>query len=197
MLESKICYMHAIQENKKDKQHIIIMKMVFATFRHVAAACLIMGSRPEAVRGQEMSPPCITTLDDLYFGERDVVDSSTLRKYILCPNTTFELANTFDDDGLAVDGDNPIVIGRPNVHVLCGDDGNSEDNCTLTGGRIQLAIFDEFESEIPANNCLVQGLTFSNAKTTSINVLANRNGNVVFQDCIFSVSWTILFALAT
>lgn len=129
---------------------------------------------------------CLTSLNDVYFGERDVVDSIILRTYVLCPDTTFNLANTFGDDGLALDGDNPIIIGRPNVHVLCGEDGMSQNNCTLKGGMIQLAIFDEFEvGFVPATNAVVQGLTFVGA--TSVNVLANFYGAVTFQDCLFEV----------
>lgn len=142
----------------------------------------------EEVTGTE----CLTSLNDVYFGERDVVDSNVLRTYILCPNTTFDLGNMFGDDGLALDGDNPIIIGRPNVHVFCGEDGRSENNCTLKGGRIQLAIFDEFEvGVVPATNALVQGLTFVGA--TSVNVLANFYADVTFRDCIFEVSWIEAF----
>ena len=136
---------------------------------------------------------CITSLDTIYEAETKVVDDSVLRKYILCNNTEFHVAMNFDSDGLPLDGQYPIPIGRPNVHVLCGENGRSENNCQLVRGLVHVGIVDEFGLGIGGlyvDNILLQGLTFFRA--TSVNVIAMVGGNITIRDCVFTVGGNVM-----
>jgi hypothetical protein len=132
---------------------------------------------------------CITSLNTIYEAESNVADESVLRTYILCNSTEFHVALNFDSDGLPLDGQYPIPIGRPNVHVLCGENGRSENNCQLVRGLVHVGIVDEFGvggGGPYADNILLQGLTFFRA--TSVNVIAMIGGDITIRDCVFKVS---------
>lgn len=126
---------------------------------------------------------CIKTLDTIYESEKRVVDDSKLRRYVLCPNTEYYIALNFANDGSPLDGQYPIPVGRPNIHVLCGEDGKSQNNCQLVRGLVHVGIVDEFGTESVASNVLLQGLTFFRA--TSVNVIAMTGGDIVIRDCVF------------
>lgn len=120
--------------------------------------------------------PCEASLDDINTNEGSVDDSSIGRTYILCPDKKYTV------------GSSPIVIGQPNMHVICGIDGDSNNDCFLSGGMVQLKISDEFRTTgtiVPAANALVQGLTFEEASAT--NILAQFPGEIRIQNCIFLV----------
>jgi hypothetical protein len=104
--------------------------------------------------------PCVESLDDIYHTEATVTNEHSVRTYILCPNRTYEIRSKNKN---ANNGSAPIIIGRSNVHVLCGADGNSDNNCVLNGGEVQLAVYDEFNIKHSVDNTLVQGVTFTEA----------------------------------
>jgi hypothetical protein len=140
-----------------------------------------------AVSGQG----CTTSLNTIYEAESNVLDDSILRTYILCNNTEFHVALNFDSNGVPLDGQYPIPIGRPNIHVLCGENGRSENNCQLVRGLVHVGIVDEFGvgSGGPyADNILLQGLTFFRA--TSVNVIAMIGGDITIRDCVFKVRFS-------
>jgi hypothetical protein len=124
-------------------------------------------------------------LNTIYEAEKNVKDDSILRKYILCPDTEFQVALNFAQDGSPLDGQYPIPVGRPNIHVLCGQDGKSENNCRLVRGLVHVGIVDEFGAGTPAHNTLLQGITFFRAQ--SVNVIAMIAGTIEIRDCIFEV----------
>lgn len=132
------------------------------------------------------STTCISSLDAIYETEKNVKDDSILRKYILCPNTEYPVALNFAEDGTPLDGQYPIPFGRPNIQVLCGEDGRSENNCRLVRGLVHVGIVDEFGAGTPANNTLLQGITFFRA--TSVSVIAMIGGHITIRDCIFQVN---------
>jgi hypothetical protein len=135
--------------------------------------------------------PCLTNLDDVYHLEANLTDDRSLRTYILCPGTKFEVGrrngnNRSPFDLSPSDGSYPIIINRPNMRVLCGADGRSQNDCVITGGDMQLGIIDEFNTGgSPAMNALVRGVTFTGAGIANIQVTFPCH--VVVQDCIFRV----------
>jgi hypothetical protein len=130
--------------------------------------------------------PCVNSLDSIYYNEDTLKEDSIVRTYILCPNTEYKIGSMNGDTGTPVDGFRPIVIGRPNVHILCGADGKSKNMCVLSGGVFQISLFDEFGSKTAASNTMVRGVTFTHA--SSVNFWVQFPGKVFLQDCIFNVS---------
>lgn len=128
---------------------------------------------------------CLTSLSPIFEAEQSLDDDSNLRLYVLCPETIFEVASSFRKDGTPRDGDHPLFLGRSNIHVLCGEDGRSENNCVLTDGLMQVGFFDKFDTNKTVINALVKGLTFTKAR--SYNVLAENYGNLTLSDCVFKV----------
>lgn len=129
---------------------------------------------------------CFSDLTLIYQAEQALTTDVQTRTYRLCPNQEYNIKTTTD---VALDGEtSPLIIARSNVHIMCGADGRSENNCTLDGGSYQLSVHDEFRAgKIPlASNTLVQGLTFF--KATSANVLVGAPSDITFKDCIFKVS---------
>jgi hypothetical protein len=150
---------------------------LFLVILGIAQASLVSASSNES---------CIKTLNTIYESEKKVKDDSKLRRYVLCPNTEYYIALNFASDGSPLDGQYPIPIGRPNIHVLCGEDGRSENNCQLVRGLVHVGIVDEFGTKSDASNVLLQGLTFFRA--SSVNVIAMTGGDIVIRDCIFKVN---------
>jgi hypothetical protein len=134
----------------------------------------------------KVDPPCVTSLDDVYYFEANLADDRSLRTYILCPGTKFEVGSRNGNNGTPFDLSHPIIINRPNMRVLCGADGSSQNDCVITGGDMQLGIIDEFNTGgLPAMNSLVRGITFTGASLA--NIQATFPCHVIFQDCIFRV----------
>jgi hypothetical protein len=128
--------------------------------------------------------PCINYLDDIYFSEWDVTNTSLPRTYILCHDTVFRVGSRHDEDGTPLGGSYPIILGRSNVRVLCGVDGSIDNGCEVVNGVVQVAHFDEFNTGgWPIYNCLVSGVSFAGA--SAINALVSGTGKVTFQDCLF------------
>lgn len=128
--------------------------------------------------------PCTSYLDDIYFSESDVKDSTVQRTYVLCPDTVFRVGSRHDQDGTPLGGSYPIILGRSNIRVLCGANGSFDNGCEVINGVVQVAHFDEFgNNNGPIANALVQGISFSGA--SAINALVSGTGDVVFRDCVF------------
>lgn len=128
--------------------------------------------------------PCVSYLDEMYFSEKNISDPKVPRTYLLCPNTVFRVGSRNQDDGTPIGGSYPIILGRPNVRVLCGVHGKFSDNCQVLKGVVQVAHFDEFQTGgVPITGALVQGISFSGA--SSINALISAVGDVIFRDCEF------------
>jgi hypothetical protein len=130
--------------------------------------------------------PCLNSLDGIDKIESEIENDQWTRTYILCANTTFTVGSTGDISGPRKASSGPIVIGRPNIRIICGPDAKSRNGCVVSGGKLQLAIQDVFQTGRPATNGYVRGLTFTGA--SSVNVLAVYPSDVEFRDCIFRVS---------
>jgi len=77
------------------------------------------------------SMPCEEKLEDIFTNEVNVLSTKIVRTYILCPDTNYNV------------GSSPIVIGQPNTHVICGINGDSNNDCILKGGSVQLMVSDQ------------------------------------------------------
>jgi len=96
--------------------------------------------------------------------------------YVLCPETTFKIASSVDPEDS--DGESPIIPGLANSFFTCGEDGKSDNNCTITGGDFHF-YFPDF---IIAKEVYLMGLTFTEAKIASIFGDAHPASHVIFLD---------------
>lgn len=130
--------------------------------------------------------PCVQKLDTIYEIEQDLTTSHHTRTYQLCPGLEYNIRSLSEGGDAHSEHSLPLIIGRSNIHVLCGADGKSSNGCKLKGGPMQVGIHDEYRDAQPIANAVIQGITFSGA--TFVNVLANTPGHVTIRDCVFSVS---------
>jgi len=131
----------------------------------------------------EAKDGCFDSLDPIVTIEQNLDDDSNLRTYIICPNTVFDMADTLGQNGEARGGHHPLMISRSNIHILCGEDGKSENKCVFDGGQLHVGFFDKFQTGKPATNTLIQGITFRDSRT--YNVMAENEGDLTLIDCIF------------
>lgn len=160
-------------------------RTMMTLLRSFAVLVLLAALAVARCRAQKNTTSCLESLDSVFLAERDVEDESILRSYVLCPNTTFSIASAFNESGGPIEGQYPLKIARSNIHVLCGEDGSSANECVLEGGMEQLVFVDLYESNHSVTNVLVQGLTFSKAKTR--NAAVKNKGQLSLVDCIFKV----------
>ena len=146
-----------------------------------AAFLALVACLPQSVAGQ--GEACYTNLTLLDIDERNVTDTTVNRTYILCPETTFETGF------VTVEGDifgMPPLTLRRNMHIFCGEDGSSSNNCLITTGTFGLtSIPANFEPPVLSENVLVQGVTFSN--NADFALLIGLAGSFKFIDCVFKV----------
>lgn len=134
----------------------------------------------------KVSVPCLQSLNEMYEIEQNLESDSNTRTHILCPETEYQLRGISEGIDTSSNKSLPIIIGRSNVHILCGADGKSDNRCLLSGGSVQLGVYDEYRSDTGrSTDALVQGLTFTGA--TSVNILANMPSSVHINDCVFKV----------
>ena len=110
--------------------------------------------------------------------------SFDLMTYTLCPNTVFEIGEPDDNLFCCQNGDVPIYARSRSI-IRCGEDGSSNNNCTLKGGYIQFLHGPMIFREFSAFDVLLQGITFDDASLYS--ALLGQQGDVTFEDCIFRV----------
>lgn len=131
------------------------------------------------------SGECIDTLDFIYKAENNLTDDSAVREYILCPETTFEVATKFESDGSPRYGQYPLLLARSNLHIRCGESGDSSNNCILQDGEQQVWFHDKFNPGKAITNVRLEGLTFTNEGTYT--VMVDSFGELTLHDCIFKV----------
>ena len=145
----------------------------------------VCGARDDNLTSIEKFP-CEATLNDIYQNEQTLDDTSYVRTYILCPQKIYSIgsldATTVHSNAISA----PLVLGRPNVHILCGVDGKSSNNCVLEGGSFQLGVMLTVAGETAfVDNILVQGVSFTQSKDA--NIVIDAHCNVLIQKCIFTV----------
>jgi hypothetical protein len=164
-----------------------------------------------------IDPLCYGTFDEIRIAEEEenmIAASGTnqpttavVRTYVLCPHRTYDgiIGGPRDVDHDEIG----LVVKYPNVHIYCGSDGRSENQCRVTGGTIQIGIIPDDEDDedkyntnyntssstapggvnkgVGVSNVTIRGLTFTEA--TTVNILVSRPGSqLTIMDCIFQVS---------
>lgn len=112
--------------------------------------------------------------------------------YELCPNTEYRVENEVTDTIF------PVLDGS---NILCGPDGSRSNNCTISGGSLQVEIAQtprretNMVSPIPLETVYMRGLTFSRGKfnprqiySPSVWARGSEGLTVVFDDCTWTVS---------
>eukprot|EP00978_Attheya_sp_CCMP212_P018454 scaffold50490_cov52-Attheya_sp.AAC.1 len=114
----------------------------------------------------------------------DPSDVSEVMTFNLCPNTTYELNYP--------DGNQYISLVRPNVHILCGEDGSSANNCILDAENSNFHVVSNFYDKPPEDqviyileNVLISGMTFTGTNEMQASVYVSVPGEVTFYDCIW------------
>lgn len=131
----------------------------------------------------QTSSSCISSTNDLEALESAVTDYSVERQYILCPETTFSIGRLDFYGTLISSTGSDMIHLRPNLHLQCGETGESTNNCIISGGSVQLDGTGFRKNVTSLENVVITGLTFTN--TLQSNVWIDRMGSVLFRDCIF------------
>lgn len=97
--------------------------------------------------------------------------------YVLCPDTEFVIAQHIGEKEAI--GDSPIIPGLANSFFTCGEDGNADNNCVVTGGDFHF-YFPDF---VIADEVYIMGVTFANVNGASVYGDAHPASHVVFLDC--------------
>jgi hypothetical protein len=119
--------------------------------------------------------PCYTNLTEIELLVKQK-NPFALERYILCPNTIYYIGG--------IEAFKPIKLRSYSV-FMCGEDGKSSNNCTISGGAFHvLSSLENFSENIVG--VALQGLTFDDGNDAGI--LLAAPGDVTFIDCIFQVS---------
>eukprot|EP00978_Attheya_sp_CCMP212_P003150 scaffold6471_cov41-Attheya_sp.AAC.1 len=140
--------------------------------------------------------PCITSFAEVRIAmAKAIIDENIddVLFFSLCPNTVYDAAEAFGY----------IEIFRPNVHIFCGQDGSSSNNCTLmgpstidpdqglTGSHVYMGVLqNNRDLAYFLDNIIISGITFTGLDDTGdaaepgiISVQATHPGVTTFVDC--------------
>ena len=93
--------------------------------------------------------------------------------YRLCPNTVYSIS---EQEQIA-----PVLN---QTHFVCGNNGNSKDNCIIDGGSVQVFFQDNPEEvDHPLEYVKFEGITFQSSNGASIYSIASSILTVEFADC--------------
>jgi hypothetical protein len=135
---------------------------------------------------------CVSSLAEIFLVEQPLVDdadTTTVRTYTLCPNTTFQPGRVNQETGEISGGDFPLVCRR-NCRIKCGDNGSSDNNCSIDGVAgtygifmIPYLVFEDKPED--ASNIIVEGVTVEGFKGSGQipTLAASPKGAVTFKDC--------------
>ncbi|KAL3915675.1 MAG: hypothetical protein SGILL_005534, partial [Bacillariaceae sp.] len=122
------------------------------------------------------------------------------KRFIMCPGTHIKIG-TMEDPANGntniTNGDVMMMILRDNVEVVCGEDGNVNNNCVLDGGFLQVLMqsANNNESGLPGfaqsrlDNATIKGMTFTgeihiDPYVGGASVVASHPGdNIQFVGC--------------
>ena len=121
---------------------------------------------------------CIGSFDALRELEFKRWNNNTIPvTYVICPNTVFDMEVIKEQYQWEMNG---------NTNYLCGADGSSKNNCTVTGGDVHFQISYYAYGQSSKNNILISGFTFE--KAYFVNGVTGMSGKHTIRDCIFRVS---------
>ena len=127
--------------------------------------------------------------------EAQLADPPT-KDFTICPSTTLSIGIP---NNLALTeftgGEFPLTVIHDDVTIQCGDDGDPDNDCRLSGGFIRFLTIPNHPSvpdrNITTNNLHLKGLTFAGEMSTFFGwsvspvVLSAPGNNMVLEDCIF------------
>jgi hypothetical protein len=100
----------------------------------------------------------------------------------LCADTVFRVDSLIE---------NPIRILSSHVEIMCGDNGQRSNNCTIQSSDFHMNI-NAVDAENVDNTLLISGVTFTGLKTVPneerYSVALSSGGSVTFRDCLWEVS---------
>eukprot|EP00594_Rhizosolenia_setigera_P017692 CAMPEP_0178976496 /NCGR_PEP_ID=MMETSP0789-20121207/23872_1 /TAXON_ID=3005 /ORGANISM="Rhizosolenia setigera, Strain CCMP 1694" /LENGTH=653 /DNA_ID=CAMNT_0020665603 /DNA_START=33 /DNA_END=1995 /DNA_ORIENTATION=- len=128
-------------------------------------------------------------------------DPSKTFNYIFCPNKVYDIYE-FDDLAFLnpafekydfTSGNSfPLTIFRPNINILCGWNGDINNNCTFRGGWSSINIQREVETETissalntTAYNITIQGFRFTGSTSGSSIAIRDIAGSLTLKNCHF------------
>ena len=136
----------------------------------------------------EVAAQCDVNLNTIRLREVNA-DTTQQRTYIICPGTEITVGTLDPNNNNALTG-NFYFQARPNLHIQCGPDGSSANNCTVTGGTLQVDGTDWLGNTEPPFNFKLSGFTFR--EVDRYNFWGNMPGSITFYDCIFRVSLLVV-----
>lgn len=97
----------------------------------------------------------------------------------------------------------PIRLVNANVHIQCGDNGSSANECIFTGGTFQIVFSDGYyynDNTQVLDNMLIEGVTFmglEDGSMANIDVYAGSFNarpptTLTVKDCIFQVTLSLV-----
>lgn len=139
---------------------------------------------------------CVADFRAIHDLEAAVNDTSVVRTYVICKYSLITIGHLDFDNNLKDDDDSEIISPplplRPNMHVLCGEDGSKTNLCFVRDGQLHIdgtAMRNIAEPTI--DNVLIEGFVFVGA--THHSLLATKSGFITFKNCEWRVSWQIIF----
>ena len=139
-------------------------------------------------------PPCFNSTTDIILAQ--LLDPP-VKDIKICAGTTITIGIPSNADFTEfAGGDIPLTALHDDVTIQCGDNGNPDDECVITGGYVQFVTEanNPFvpDRNITTNNLLLKGLTFTGQlislpgflTTSSIGVSTPGSGMVI-EDCVF------------
>jgi len=128
---------------------------------------------------------CYDNTNDIYEVSKDDRLLYENKKFILCPNTVYDIGiyrfnETFSG---IIDGQYPLVP-RMNTIIQCGESGDVSNNCTIRGGDwglITVPLIHELDFD--TSDVLIKGITFESQVLFSI-FFGLPGTNFVIDDCV-------------
>lgn len=132
---------------------------------------------------------CVKDFRAIHELEAAVEDTSVVRKYVICPYRLMKIGN-LDFDNNLIDGNdddiNPPLPLRPNMHILCGEQGSKGNLCFVRDGHLQMDGTSIRGIQNPTvDNILIEGFTFIGALHHSLFV--TKPGSITFRNCEWRV----------
>jgi hypothetical protein len=127
---------------------------------------------------------CIDNLTNIY-EDVSLKGAFEMKTYHICPNTTYVIGIPDSDGNCCDEGKHRAFEMRSYSEYICGEDGESSNNCFITGGQVHVVTTQEGWVGEPSKALKLRGFTFEKAEILGI-LLANE-GDVEFIDCIFKV----------
>mmetsp|Transcript_1923 Transcript_1923/g.3447 ORF Transcript_1923/g.3447 Transcript_1923/m.3447 type:complete len:394 (-) Transcript_1923:196-1377(-) len=129
----------------------------------------------------EVAAQCDVNLNTIQLKEVNA-DIAQQRTYTICPGTQLNIGTLDPNDNNSLTG-GFFFQARPNLHIQCGPDGLSANNCTVVGGTLQVDGTDWLGNTDPPFNFKLSGFTFREVER--YNFWGNMPGSITFYDCIF------------